>query len=194
MARWVEVLRALAHRSALLQRPYCGRNGKPFRAPPNARAPAGRTPLADRASAPHSSTASDTPTNPPRLDPRSMATTLRPGARCRPTPSPSAGRWHRARAPTPAGHNTDFSNTDLALPGVVGVRKTLEILTFGVLWKAKTLSAHAEFGVTPITALRLNGSARVRKGRLAQTRPVSGALPLIAGHQTAPVDGSDRTS
>jgi hypothetical protein len=59
--------------------------------------------------------------------------------------------------------------------------------------KAVTLNGKTYLGVSTVTALRLNGSAWVRKGRLAQTRPLSGALPLIAGHQTAPVDGSDRT-
>ena len=38
MGRWVEVLRALPYQSESLQQPCSGRNGKPFRAPPTARA------------------------------------------------------------------------------------------------------------------------------------------------------------
>jgi hypothetical protein len=143
---------------------------------------------------PHSSPASDTPTNPPRLDPRSRATIPRLGAHCRPTLAPSAGRWHRARAPTPAGHSTDFSELVRALQGSSKETKTASMLTCDELAKAHLLSSPADAGLAAVTALRLNGSAWVRKGRLAQTRPLSGALPLIAGHQTAPVDGSDRTS
>lgn len=58
----------------------------------SARQPAGhRSPT--EPTLPPLSPASDTPTNPSRLDPMSLPTTLRPRARCRPTPSPSAGRW-----------------------------------------------------------------------------------------------------
>ena len=93
MARWVEVPRTLAHPSETLQRPCRCRNRKPFRAPLQPRAPAGRTPLADRTTLSHSSQGHETQTNSPRLDTGSLPTTPRPSTRCRPAPSPSPGRW-----------------------------------------------------------------------------------------------------
>ena len=69
------------------------RNRKPFRAPLQPRAPAGRTPLADRTTLSHSSQGHETQTNSPRLDTESLPTTPRPSTRCRPAPSPPPGRW-----------------------------------------------------------------------------------------------------
>ena len=138
---------------------------------------------------PHSSPASDTPTNPPRLDPRSRATIPRLGAHCRPTLAPSAGRWHRARAPTPAGHSTDFSELVRALQGSSKETKNASMLTCDELAKAHLLSSPADAGLAAVTALRRRALKRPKKCHLAQEAHSDQALPCTAVASNAPVDG-----
>ena len=153
-ARWARVLGAPPHRSWSLQRLCSGKNRKPFRAPPTARAsrpdtarrPSQRSPPCLQPATPQPTRHASTPC-PCRL-PCAPVPAVDP--LLHPLPVAGAPKW----SPRTPEKTRKLAQLVRALQGSSKETKNASMLTHDKLPKAHLLSSPADAGLAAVTALR----------------------------------------